>query len=250
MKSNAKFILLYLFAAAIFISGCAVIRPAVGRAAIKCSAPVKTCVAGASVKGKSIKYTKFGDGPNATLLIGSIHGDEQAGALLLNRFCGYLKENRYLLCDNTVIIVPIVNPDGFAKKTRYNTNGIDLNRNFPSDNRVNDEHSGSFALNEPESWHLYKIINTFKPKKILTFHESLGCIDYDGPADAIAGRLAAKCKLPVRKLGAKPGSFGSYAGQTLNIPIITIELSEEDTKMPAGKLWDDYKNMLIEAIGF
>jgi protein MpaA len=250
MKSNAKFILLYLFAAAIFINGCAVIRPVAGRAAIKCSAPVKACTAGASVKGKSIKYTKFGDGPNTTLLIGSIHGDEQAGALLLNRFCGYLKENRNLLCYNTVIIVPIVNPDGFAKKTRYNADGIDLNRNFPSDNRVNDEHSGSFALNEPESWYLYKIINTFKPKKILTFHESLGCIDYDGPADAIAGRLATKCKLPVRKLGAKPGSFGSYAGQTLNIPIVTIELSEEDAKKNVKKLWDDYKDMLIEAIGF
>jgi protein MpaA len=249
MKSNAKFILLY-FTAAIFISGCAVIRPAAGRAAIKCSAPVKACIAGVSVKGKSIKYTKFGDGPNTTLLIGSIHGDEQAGALLLNRFCGYLKENRNLLCDNTVIIVPIVNPDGFAKKTRYNADGIDLNRNFPSDNRVNDEHNGSFALNEPESWYLYKIINTFKPKKILTFHDTLGCIDYDGPADAIAGRLAAKCKLPVRKLGARPGSFGSYAGQTLNIPIITIELSEEDVKKNTQKLLDDYKDMLIEAIGF
>jgi murein peptide amidase A len=244
MKSNAKFILLYFFAA-IFISGCAV-----SRTVIKCSAPVKACIAGASVKGKSIKYTKFGDGPNTTLLIGSIHGDEQAGDLLLNQFCGYLKENRNLLCDNTVIIVPIVNPDGFAKKTRYNADGIDLNRNFPSDNRINDEHSGSFALNEPESWCLYKIINTFKPKKILTFHESLGCIDYDGPADAIAGRLAAKCKLPVRKLGARPGSLGSYAGQTLNIPIITIELSEEDANMPAEKLLDCYKDMLIEAIGF
>ena len=70
MKSNAKFILLCLFAAAIFISGCAVIRPVAGRAAIKCSAPVKACIAGASVKGKSIKYAKFGDGPNTTLLIG------------------------------------------------------------------------------------------------------------------------------------------------------------------------------------
>jgi murein peptide amidase A len=250
MKPNAKFILLFLLAAAIFINGCAVIRPATGRAAVKCSAPVKTCIAGVSVKGRSIKYIKFGDSPNTTLLIGSIHGDEQAGALLLNRFCGYLKENKSLLCDNTVIIVPIVNPDGFAKKTRYNADGIDLNRNFPSDNRVNDEHSGSFALSAPESWHLYKILNTLKPKKILSFHDTLGCIDYDGPADAIAGRLAAKCKLPIRKLGARPGSFGSYAGQTLNIPIITIELSEEDVKKNAKELLDDYKDMLIEAISF
>ena len=250
MKFNTKFLLLCLFAAAIFIGGCAVIRPAAGRAAIKCSAPVKACIAGASVKGKSIKYTKLGDGLNATLLIGSIHGDERAGASLLNRFCDYLKKNRHLLCGKTVIIVPIVNPDGFAGKTRFNANKIDLNRNFPADNRMNDANNGYFALSEPESWSLYKIINTYKPNKIFTFHETLGCIDYDGSASQIADRLAGKCKLPVRKIGAKPGSLGSYAGQTLNIPIITIELSEEDSRMSGKRLWDNYKDMLLTCIDF
>jgi murein peptide amidase A len=248
MKSNAKILLLYLLFAAFFISGCAVIRPMGGKPAIECPAPVKTLVAGVSVKDRAIKYTKFGAGTNTTLLISSIHGDEQAGSLLLSRFSSFLKENRNLLCGKTVIIVPIVNPDGFAKKTRFNSDKIDLNRNFPSDNRINDEKNGAFALSEPESYALYRIINIFKPNKIFTIHETLGCIDYDGPAENIAGQLALKCKLPVRKVGAKPGSLGSYAGQTLNIPIITIELSDEDSKKNAKKLWDDYKDMLIEAI--
>ena len=248
MKSNAKFFILYFLFAAFFISGCAVIRPMVGKPAIESSVPVNSFVAGVSVKGKSIKYTKFGAGTNITLLISSIHGDEQAGSLLLNRFRSFLKENRNLLCGKTVIIVPIVNPDGFAKKTRFNANKIDLNRNFPSDNRINDDRNGAFAISEPEAYALYRIINIFKPNKIFTLHETLGCIDYDGPAENIAGQLAIKCKLPVRKVGAKPGSLGSYAGQTLNIPIITIELSDEDSKKNAKKLWDDYKDMLIEAI--
>lgn len=249
MKSITKFFLLFTSAAPLFISGCAVNRPIPGKTAINCSVPIKTYNAGLSVKGKSIKYTKFGDGSNITLLIGSIHGDERAGASLLKKFISYLKDNRNLLCGKTVIIVPIVNPDGFAKKTRFNTNRIDLNRNFPADHRINDGNNGYFAISEPESWSLYRIINTYKPNKILTFHDTLGCIDYDGPADATAGKLALKCGLPVRKLGSRPGSLGSYVGLTLRIPIITVELSEEDVKLSGKKLFDNYKDMLLKAIG-
>lgn len=241
MKTFIKIFLTYALASASFISGCAVSNQ---------RSSFNTASAGLSVKGKTIKYTKFGSGPHTILLLGSIHGDEQAGAALLDKFEGFLKENRNLLSDKTVIIIPIANPDGFAKKTRFNADKIDINRNFPADNRINDANKGYFALSEPESWGLYKIINTFKPAGILTFHESLGCIDYDGPAQDIAGRLAAKCNLPVRKLGSRPGSLGSYAGNTLNIPIITVELSDEDSKLSAEKLWNRYKDMLIEAVSF
>ncbi len=193
MKSIAKLFLLFILIASLFISGCAVIKPIPGKTAVSCSVPIKTCSAGFSVKGKPIKYTKFGDGPKTTLLIGSIHGDEQAGASLLKKFGCYLKDNRNLLCGKTIIIVPIVNPDGFAKKTRFNANRVDINRNFPADNRLNDANNGYFALSEPESWGLYRIINIYKPGKILTFHDTLGCIDYDGPAAEIAEKLGAKC---------------------------------------------------------
>ncbi|MGA2915383.1 MAG: DUF2817 domain-containing protein [Sedimentisphaerales bacterium] len=250
MKFNPNFFLFYTLVITLFIDGCVSIQPRAGKTAINCSVLIKTCNAGFSVKGKSIRYTKFGSGSNVTLLIGSIHGDEQAGASLLKKFSYYLKDNRDLLCGKTVIIVPIVNPDGFVKKTRFNANSIDLNRNFPADNRINDANNGYFALSEPESWGLYRIINTYKPNKILTLHDTLGCIDYDGPAETLAGELASKCGLPVRKLGSRPGSLGSYVGLILQMPIITVELSEEDTKLSGKKLLNNYKDMLIEAISF
>jgi protein MpaA len=248
MKYKAKLLLFFTAVSTLFVNGCSLPRPQGEKLAARCSAPINTYSYSNSAKGKTIKYIKLGEGYNTTLLIASIHGDEQAGTSLLNQFRRYLKKNRNLLCDKTVIIAPIINPDGFAGKTRLNANHIDINRNFPSDNRINDPNSGSFALSESESWGLYKIINTYKPAKVLTFHESLGCIDYDGPAGKIAGRLAAKCKLPVRKLGARPGSLGSYVGLTINTPIITIELTDEDSKKTTKKLWNDYKDMLIEAV--
>ena len=74
------------------------------------------------------------------LIDGCIHGNEwEAGDA-----CLYLAEyllinfgsNRSLstIVNTTVIyIVPLVNPDGRQQNTRWNANGIDLNRNFDVD---------------------------------------------------------------------------------------------------------------------
>ncbi|MCE5339833.1 MAG: DUF2817 domain-containing protein [Planctomycetaceae bacterium] len=239
-----------LISASLFVGGCSSFKSGKEKLVNKCSEPANVYSAGSSVKGKPISYTKLGSGSNVTLLFASIHGSERAGTPLLNHFKNYLMENCELLDGKTVIIIPVVNPDGFTKKTRHNANNIDLNRNFPAANRENNRTNGSFALSEIESYELYKIINIYKPSKILAFHEALNCIDYDGPAEDIAKRLADKCKLPLEKLGARPGSLGSYIGLELNMPIITVEMAKEDSKASEAQLWGDYKDMLIEAIAY
>jgi protein MpaA len=250
MNYNFKSLFLLLSISILLINGCITLKSQKANLTNNCLEPVETYDAGKSVNGKIINYTKLGSGPNVTLILASIHGSERAAVPLLNHFQQYLSENCKLLKGNTVIIMPIANPDGFEKKTRYNKNEIDLNRNFPAANRINNEHNGSFALSEPESYILYKIVNTYKPSRVITFHEALNCIDYDGPAEELAKRLADKCKLPLHKVGAQPGSFGSYVGIDLNIPIITVEFSEEDSKKSQLQLWNDYKDLLIEAISY
>jgi protein MpaA len=60
--------------------------------------------------------------------------------------------------------------------------------------------------------------------------------------------MAQYCDLPVRKLGAKPGSLGSYAGETLGIPIITFELPRGASELSLELLWSKYGNTLLAAI--
>jgi len=76
----------------------------------------------------------------------------------------------------------------------------------------------------------------------------MSCIDYDGPASALAARMAQYCDLPVKKLGAEPGSLGSYAGLTLRIPIITFELLPSDSALSPERLWQRYGKALLAAI--
>jgi protein MpaA len=64
----------------------------------------------------------------------------------------------------------------------------------------------------------------------------------------LAEQMARYCDLPVKKLGARPGSLGSYAGVTLGIPIITFEMKKDDSNLEPEILWQRYGKALLAAI--
>ncbi|MBQ3354923.1 MAG: T9SS type A sorting domain-containing protein [Bacteroidales bacterium] len=85
-----------------------------------------------------------GDGKPKFLYTSTIHGDETTGWMLMLRFIDYLLENPTLpecanILDNIdMYICPNANPDGTYHggnsnvngATRYNANGVDMNRNY------------------------------------------------------------------------------------------------------------------------
>jgi protein MpaA len=142
----------------------------------------------------------------------------------------------------------MANPDGMARNSRHNAHGVDLNRNFEAANRVADKEGGPSALSEPEARVIQEIIQQHSPGRIVSIHQPLACIDYDGPGLNIANRMAQYCDLPVKKLGARPGSLGSYAGVTLGIPIITLEMLPTDSQSGPQTLWNRYGKALMAAI--
>ena len=66
----------------------------------------------------------------------------------------------------------------------------------------------------------------------------------------MAARIAGYCKLPVKKLGARPGSLGSYTGEELGIPTITMELPKAASKLSKQALWDRYGPAVLAAITY
>ncbi len=106
---------------------------------------------GTSINGKKILALKISDNVSvsdeepAVFYTATIHGDETGGFILMLRLADYLLKNYKSnsrvknLVDNLEIwINPMSNPDGtyrtgniIASPTRFNANGIDLNRNFP-----------------------------------------------------------------------------------------------------------------------
>jgi len=100
---------------------------------------------GKSVLGKNIWCIRVTNEKNNTiksscLIDGCIHGNEWEGGEACLYLADYLLINfgnnatiTYILNSSEIYIVPLLNPDGRQENTRWNENGIDLNRNYDID---------------------------------------------------------------------------------------------------------------------
>ncbi len=185
-------------------------------------------------------------GEDNALIIGVFHGDEPQGKWLIEE---YIKQYIPLPlplapCDKggkELLFIPCLNPDGMAQSTRTNTNGVDLNRNFPTKNwgenkgenaTCDDENSsyygGKTPASEIETQFVINIIEKYNPTFILTLHTPYKVVNYDGPAKDTAEKISEIINYPVEaSIGyPTPGSFGTYCGVERNIPTITLEMDE------------------------
>lgn len=208
--------------------------------------PTQRLVLGTSVEGRPIDAIRLGpDRDGGVLVIASIHGSEPAGTPLLRELERALALHPELWADAPITLVPVANPDGYARRERANARGVDLNRNFPAENFAHSERHGALPLSEPEARALERFIVERRPSRIVSLHQPLACIDWDGPADDVAAAAAALNALPARRLGGRPGSLGSWAGNTLGIPVITLELRAGDELEPSGALFQRYGETLL-----
>ncbi len=121
---------------------------------------------GYSESGRMIKALVISDNPAtiegepAVRLTGGIHGNEKMGIELLIRYIEYLTSNYStdpeitdIVNNRYICIIPVLNPDGLAVNSRYNSRGVDLNRNFndAADHWTYDSRSGSSPFSESES---------------------------------------------------------------------------------------------------
>jgi len=181
------------------------------------------------------------------LVISLIHGDEtQAGAL--GRY--WVERLEKIQPRNNWRIIPVMNPDGVAAKTRMNANGVDLNRNFPTldwNEKAIDfwkkeggsskrRFPGHNAASEPEVGCLLSHIEEYQPDFVMSIHTPLRVLDFDGPHV----KPPIYNYLPWKRLGNFPGSLGRYLWVEKSIPVLTTELRNElpETVAPFEQLQD------------
>ncbi len=190
------------------------------------------------------------------LLLGGIHGDEYASFSVAFKWLKTLVKHHSGLFH--WYFVPALNPDGLLADpaVRGNANGVDLNRNFGSAESgaealaywQQEEHSnprkypGKNAQSETETEWVTRKIEQFQPDVIVALHAPLDLVDYDGPEDI---QLPAKLgSLLYGDLGNFPGSLGWYAGEELNIPVLTIEFASS-RRMPDER---DYRTVWVDLV--
>ena len=193
------------------------------------------------------------------LLIGGIHGDEFSAVSIAFKWMEILDQHHSGIFHWRFI--PVSNPDGLLaeKSMRQNENGVDSNRNFPSQDwnelalaywqEKTDSNSrrypGPSAGSEPEVDWLVQQIKDFQPDVIISVHAPYHLVDYDGPPEA-PQKLG---DLHLKKLGVYSGSLGNYAGVDLDMPVVTIELPYAGILPSAGEIsmmWTDLVAWLVE----
>jgi len=188
-----------------------------------------------SVRGRRLPYWVLGAGRPVTLVLGAIHGGERSGAVLAFAAAGALEALDARLLRGTIVFAPVTNPDGYVAGSRGNARNIDLNRNFPAANWGGTPRGGPYPASEPETRFILRLLSRFRPERVVSIHAALACVNYDGPALEFAQELSRATGLPVRgDIGyPTPGSLGSFLGNDMGVPTITLELRHAQTPSPS-----------------
>lgn len=210
---------------------------------------MKEIVLGKSIQDREIKGYSFGEENsfNKTLIVGAIHGVEPQSKEVCELYINEIKDKSFFQ-NCYLLIIPCINPDGLALKTRGNANSVDLNRNFPSITWKNIPVSGNAAYypgiepaSEPETKIIVSLLSEQNFKKIISIHTNhfiqfanAPMINYDGKQSReLAEKLSHATGLIAKEdIGfPTPGSLGTWVGNELKKISITIEL--DDTKVGA-----------------
>lgn len=169
---------------------------------------------GTSVQGRPIVAERFGDlGGRPILIIGVIHGDEDAGVAVIDRLRANAADGA-VPDDIELWLVESMNPDGQAAQIRQNAQAVDLNRNFPHNWGVigepgNSQYAGPSAASEPETQTMVAFIGALQPELVLWYHQDANLmIPSTGRDGRIRARYAELTGLPLESCC----SGGIYTG--------------------------------------
>ena len=159
---------------------------------------------GRSIEDRPIYVFEVGDGDIDILFVGGLHtGLEKNTSDLAKSVLEYYNNAPEFVPENVSLhIIPVVNPDGLANDTHNNANGVDLNRNWATEDWQTDTYhptygtkegaGGESPISEPETKALYDFITTLQPEMTFVWHSQAGTVEDNdiGDADELAGIYA------------------------------------------------------------
>lgn len=123
---------------------------------------MKTCYS-VNYQGRDYETLEFdwvgSQAKKKLLLSGGMHGNEISGVLAIPRILDDIFQNQEYYKDWEIKIITPVNPVGVVFQSRYNKDGIDINRDFKDHKTL-------------EAQRMKETFLSFKPDLIVNFHEA------------------------------------------------------------------------------
>lgn len=207
---------------------------------------------GVSLEGHTIPVFKTDiKAPKYLYLIGGVHGDEVEGVYVLKELFQWLKME-HSLKDLPMIVIPILNIDGYKNQTRVNAHLVDLNRNLPTKDWTNTckeprYNPGPSPLSEVENQFLIKLMDKYKPGLILSFHSWKPILNYNGDCQDVAEYIAQYNNYEIASdIGyPTPGSLGTFAVEKYKSPVLTFECPElKKHRESLKEIWQENEDAL------
>jgi predicted deacylase len=145
---------------------------------------------GRTVQGRPVVAVRVGNPKGVpVLVVGCIHGNECAGIAIVQAL-----EHAHTRAD--LWLVPDLNPDGFARDTRQNAHGVDLNANWSSGWQQGGRpwdfyYGGPHPFSERETRIARALVVRIRPRVTIWYHQHMNLVWAWGPSTA-AGRLYAR----------------------------------------------------------
>ena len=230
---------------------------------------VVNCI-GKSVNGVDISAFQLGKGDKKILMWSQMHGNESTTTKAVWDLVNFLQSDEPSAIDIlkacTIMIVPILNPDGANAYTRVNSNDIDLNRDAKN-------------LTQPESIAFRKLFESFQPDFCFNLHDqrtlfSAGktnkpaTVSFLSPASNKERHITTNREMAMKLIAAMnhmlqtriPGQVGRYDDgfndncigdtlQMLGVPTILFEAGHYPKDYEREKTRELIFFSLVEAIG-
>lgn len=179
---------------------------------------------GTSVQGREIAAwaRRVAQPERTVVVIGAVHGNEPASPPVVRSLVQLAYPD-----DVEVWLVPVLNPDGVAAGTRWNANGVDLNRNFPWGWRADD--GGPAPLSEPESAAAVALVERVSPDLVVWVHQPYGYVtSVGGSHDRFEQAWSAGSGLPVRPDVTQHGGGESWTHFGTGTDAVLVEIGTWD----------------------
>jgi protein MpaA len=205
---------------------------------------IGTQVIGLTALGRPLAVYQLGGGSRCILVVGGIDGGTESNTTaLVDQLIERLPAEEDLLESGFVLLLlPAANPDGLVSGDRMLADGVDANRNWPTQDWSPDTYvagptlirggGGPYPFSEPETRALAAFVQAVHPSLIVSYHSAAGLV-MTGPAARALGLDAVYAAATGYASGdwvAYPvtGDFAQWS-ENQGIPTVEVELPDHAT---------------------
>lgn len=208
---------------------------------------------GQTTLGRDITGYEIGAGDECLLFFGGIHGTEKGTVTLMEQLVDEIKAHPDIVpAGKRLVIIPLTNPDGyFDREDKLNANGVNLNRNFATDDWVVQEgdeetYAGEEPFSEVESRIVREVTNQCDPSMMIAFHSQGALVSPESNESslALAEWYAAHTGYEYFDEWDYAGTATRWFVETTGKAAITVELTNH-----VDSDWEMNKPALLEIIG-